>query len=516
MYKFSLLIFILLTTLAKGQLTCNISASNDTALCAGASFGLQVTGDLFDLRWEPSAGLNADDIPNPIGSINNSITYIVTNKFVTNNIITNGNFDDGSTGFNNDYVIDCPNSPYGPDIGTWKEGAPNDGQYCVIKPTNFSFALGGWKACSDHTGNGGNLMYVNGDITNNARIWCQTVTVDPNTDYQFSTWITSVYKGNPAKLAFSINGGVLGNPFTAQEETCNWSEFFEIWDSKLNTSAEICIVNQNTVSNGNDFALDDITFQKVCIDKDSINITVHPTPIIDLGIDQDICPGDSVELNSGHPKSHDHQWSTGEASNTIQVGKAGEIDLVLTDVNGCVGYDTVLFHPIDTPFAHLPADTTVCFYLTKALEIKSVDDARLYHWSTGESEKSILISEPGIYSVSLINTENCSSVDTVIIEEKCEATFLYTPNAFTPNGDGYNDTFYVKGENVYRFKIEIFNRWGEFLFETDNINTSWDGTYLGNEVSTGVYVYRLTYTGISPVNNKAQEIVKLGHINLIR
>lgn len=516
MYKFSLLICALISSIANAQLTCNIAASNDTAVCGGASFGVSVTGEIHELRWEPALGLSADDIPNPIVNINNSITYLVTNKRVTDNIITNGDFSNGSTGFDNDYVIDCPNTPYGPDVGTWMEGAPNDGQYCVVPPTSFAFALGGWKACSDHSGNGGNLMYVNGDITNNARIWCQTVPVDQNTDYQFSTWITSVYKGNPAKLAFSINGGLLGSPFTAEENTCNWDEFFEIWDSGINTSAEICIVNQNTVSNGNDFALDDITFQKVCIDKDSIEITVNPQPPINLGNDRDICPGDSVDIGTGYPNTNGHAWNTGSTNNSIKVGGSGEYQVQVIDNNGCIGYDTIVFNEIDTPFAHLPMDTTICFFLTKSFELRSQDEARIYDWSTGETAQSILISQPGTYVVEVINTANCSSSDTIQIEEECEATFLYTPNTFTPNDDSKNDEYFVKGENVYAFKIEIYNRWGQFLFESEDINSGWDGTYLGNQVATGVYVYKLMYTGVSSKTNKAQDIVKYGHINLLR
>ena len=507
---------MLLPSYAFAQLTCDIAVSNDTTICNSGSFGIEVTGDLYDVRWSPALGLSDDDIPNPIATINNSITYIVTNKLVTTNILNNGDFDAGSTGFTNDYVVDCPNNKYGPDIGTWKEGAPNDGQYCVVPATSFAFALGGWQSCADHTGNGGNLMYVNGDITKDAKIWCQTVNVTPNTDYQFSTWITSVYDGNPAQLAFSINGNVLGSPFTAIKNTCQWSEFFEIWDSNINTSAQICIVNQNTVSNGNDFALDDITFQKVCIATDSVEITVNPGLTVNLGADKSICPGDSVVVTSGFPSTETHLWNSGSTDNGITIDKSGRYTVSVLGDDGCVGRDTININDIDTPFANLPDSFTACFAIDKAVELRAQDTAANYIWSTGEINQSILISKPGAYIIDLSNTISCASSDTIIVSELCNASYLYLPNTFTPNNDGKNDIFYALGENLFEFNLKIYNRWGEFLFESTQISQGWDGRYLNHDVASGVYVYSLKYKGISPINNKEETVTKIGHINLIR
>ena len=69
---------------------------------------------------------------------------------------------------------------------------------------------------------------------------------------------------------------------------------------------------------------------------------------------------------------------------------------------------------------------------------------------------------------------------------------LYIPNSFTPNDDGMNDTFGIAGEAVKEFNMQIFNRWGQKVFESTNANTRWDGTYLGEKVPEGAYVYRVT------------------------
>ena len=73
---------------------------------------------------------------------------------------------------------------------------------------------------------------------------------------------------------------------------------------------------------------------------------------------------------------------------------------------------------------------------------------------------------------------------------------MYIPSAFTPNGDGLNDSFGAKAEGIKFFKMQIFNRIGELIFESDNIQTQWDGTYQGKKItSTDVYVYQVQAVG---------------------
>ncbi len=73
---------------------------------------------------------------------------------------------------------------------------------------------------------------------------------------------------------------------------------------------------------------------------------------------------------------------------------------------------------------------------------------------------------------------------------------IYIPSAFTPNGDGMNDTFGVKGEGIQDYRLLIYNRWGTVLFESTNAKTQWDGTFEGRPVETGTYVYLLFAKGV--------------------
>ena len=73
-----------------------------------------------------------------------------------------------------------------------------------------------------------------------------------------------------------------------------------------------------------------------------------------------------------------------------------------------------------------------------------------------------------------------------------KSTSLFMPTAFTPDSDGINDQFGAKEINVRDFHLEVFNRWGEKIFESTDINTHWDGTYQGSAAQQGSYVYNMT------------------------
>ena len=72
---------------------------------------------------------------------------------------------------------------------------------------------------------------------------------------------------------------------------------------------------------------------------------------------------------------------------------------------------------------------------------------------------------------------------------------LYIPNAFTPNGDGINETFAPKGDGIETFKMLIYNRWGELLFETQDLQKGWDGTFKGVLSQQDVYIYKVSARG---------------------
>jgi len=88
---------------------------------------------------------------------------------------------------------------------------------------------------------------------------------------------------------------------------------------------------------------------------------------------------------------------------------------------------------------------------------------------------------------------------------------LYIPNAFTPNGDGLNDSFGVSGANIYKFKMLVYNAWGELVFQTDNMNKRWDGKFKGEIMPNSVYLYEVT-----AFDYKGRAEFKNGNVTLLQ
>ena len=88
---------------------------------------------------------------------------------------------------------------------------------------------------------------------------------------------------------------------------------------------------------------------------------------------------------------------------------------------------------------------------------------------------------------------------------------LFIPSAFSPNGDGVNDTWKISYKGIKEANIKIFNRWGEKLFETNDVKNGWDGIFKGKQLDQGVYGYYMTFKC-----NNGQESFKKGNITLLR
>jgi len=101
------------------------------------------------------------------------------------------------------------------------------------------------------------------------------------------------------------------------------------------------------------------------------------------------------------------------------------------------------------------------------------------------------------YTVTFTDSNGCRNVGSVQVVVICKDANVFIPNTFSPNGDGSNDKFYIRGRGLDRVKsIRIFNRWGEVVFEQTNFPVNdplygWDGKYKGHEALPDVYVYQV-------------------------
>ena len=117
-----------------------------------------------------------------------------------------------------------------------------------------------------------------------------------------------------------------------------------------------------------------------------------------------------------------------------------------------------------------------------------------------------------IYRVVALRNQNnpIESVSNAVIVEKPYA--LYSPNAFSPDGDGINDLFKVSGQGMLDFQIEIYNRWGQMVYKSIDLSNGWDGTFKGKNLPTGTYVYKIKTSKFG----LEQILVKSGSVGLVR
>lgn len=301
-----------------------VNLGPDTTLCPGQTLSLNAaaTGPYSSYQWNNNS-------TSPLKIINAAGTYWVKVTTLGPNVITNGDFESGNTGFSTAYTVGTG--------GTWGL-VSNPSTYAIVNSPNA--AHNNFASCTDHTANPGTLMMVvNGSSTPNTNVWCQTVAVTPGTDYQFGAWAANALNDpNVAQLQFSINSVNIGPIFSTATTACTWQQFFQTWNAGLNSSANICINNQNTAGGGNDFLLDDITFRPVCTDYDTITVTYSTNPVVNLGTDQTICSIDSITLDAQNPGMN-YNWNTGATTQTITVNTAGTYSVTVTNAAGCSGSD---------------------------------------------------------------------------------------------------------------------------------------------------------------------------------
>lgn len=231
-----------------------------------------------------------------------------------------------------------------------------------------------------------------------------------------------------------------------------------------------------------------------CTDIDTINVLYFPMPVVNLG--PDTCTENSLILVADTNTSFIYSWSTAETTPSITVNSSGIYSVLVQSGVGspCFKSDTVDIDVIPHPVVNLGPDTTICAHWEIALYANQSPDSPdyIYQWiPSGASDNYLTFSPngvPGMYPVIVVKTGCTSVTDTVYIDGiLCEVT---VPNVITPNADGYNDYFVIVGlDNYPNTLLQIFNRWGNKIYESTNYQNDWDGE--GHH--DGVYYYVITF-----------------------
>jgi gliding motility-associated-like protein len=159
---------------------------------------------------------------------------------------------------------------------------------------------------------------------------------------------------------------------------------------------------------------------------------------------------------------------------------------------------------------YLGDEMSLCGQFTVTLD--AGNPGATYLWSTGATSQTIDVALAGEYWVQ-VNNNNCIQNDTISITGAPGEGIIFVPNTFTPNGNATNPTFMAYGDGIVKFQMRIFDRWGNLLYETTDINAGWDGRYKGKVVQVDSYVYVIEYQTTCA---GGKTIKKIGHVNVLR
>ncbi|MFO0479756.1 MAG: PKD domain-containing protein [Bacteroidota bacterium] len=260
---------------------------------------------------------------------------------------------------------------------------------------------------------------------------------------------------------------------------------------------------------------------------DAITIFMNPAPTVLANINGNLyCVPDEASFTDnstlGNPNDPITKWSwnfgdgsTSDLPNPTHIYKAPgtyTVTLTVTTDGGCVSSNSssaIIVNAYPYPKAaftvnstnlNLPYDPLIC--------TNQSTGAVIYRWDFGDGNTSNLVNPRynytsiGYYEVQLIATNQygCSDTADYVLNIKTEAEIVF-PNAFTPNGNGPSGGYYVSGSldndiffpytsGIVEYKLQIFNRWGELIFETTDVKQGWDGYYKNEPAQVGVYIWK--------------------------
>jgi gliding motility-associated-like protein len=196
--------------------------------------------------------------------------------------------------------------------------------------------------------------------------------------------------------------------------------------------------------------------------------------------------------------------------------------LQITDANGCINTGTIVIPIYPKPnaeFSFTPNKPTLYENEVELMDLTTNASVANWSWYVGgfilpNSAATIThrFEDIGNYMVTLLVRSDYGCLDTIskLIRVEDEYT-LYIPNAFTPNGDGINDTFQPKGSGFTKYELTIFDRWGQRLFVSNDVVNAWDGVYKGIVCKDDVYTYKIT---LLTIGGKSKELT--GTVTLLK
>ena len=477
-----------------------IIVSNSQTICSNDTIQLSAVG-AANFSWSPSVGLSCSLCPNPIANPQTTVTYTV----IGTNLSGCADTDHVTL-----TVIPAPNINAGPDITICKYG---QAQLHATGLPNLTWNPSSTLSCPNCSNPIATPLFTTPYVVSGVdNAGCN----DSDTVVVFVNPLPIISIGNDTvlcagkSLQLNASGAV----------TYIWSPPFFI--SCVNCPNPIIQPNDTTTytvigvdSNG-------------CKDTASIAINIIPKYPMSFGVDDSICIGDSVTLFAIGGTSY--LWSPAATLNNDTSSspiatplETSTYQVIITQGTCFTDTGNVTISVFPWPTVNAGPDQTIIAGNSINLFATSTNTIS-YVWEPSTTLSCATCQSPvanptetTTYIVTAYNELGCEAKDEVTIFLICDNGQLFLANTFTPNGDGHNDRFYPQGKGMLNIlQFSIYNRWGEKVFEANNIQPNndligWDGTYKGETLTPDVYVYvvkAVCYTG---------DIIEVkGDISLIR
>lgn len=409
---------------------------------------------------------------------------------------------------------------------------PNDGFYTITTATSGCFG-GSWHSvAADHTG-GGAFMLVNASY-NPGDFFTATVTnLCPNTTYEFAAWIMNVLR-NPAgikpDLTFTIEttSGAVLNQFntggiitTAEPQWDKYGFFFTTTTG--NASVVLRITNNAPGGNGNDLALDDITFRPCGPASTSV--------IQGGGILKDVCVYEqpvyvfNAAVSAGF-SSPVYQWQLSRDEGTSWQDIPGATSLQYTrtpSVEGTYQYRLTVAEAVNASLPNCRVASNILSIIVHARPLVKTEPERIlikgnsitlaatvsgesptYNWSPPTDLSDATILEPDaspaadiVYKLTAVSSFGCTNEGYVRVKV---VDGIFVPTAFTPNNDGKNDYWSIPYlDPQLGATVMLFNRYGQLVYKSTGVPIKWDGTIDGVAQPTGSYIYLIQFKKGGPM-----------------
>jgi gliding motility-associated-like protein len=255
-----------------------------------------------------------------------------------------------------------------------------------------------------------------------------------------------------------------------------------------------------------------VTSSKGCASIDSTIVKLATKPFINAGTDAEICEGTSIQLNgTGSNNITSYAWTPPEEvsdatiPNPIASPKETTLYILTVANNECKVSDSVLITVDKLPTANAGPDKVIIKGQSVTLNGAAGGTDVNYIWTpntniTGSESLTPVVNPTAnqMYALNVFSNKGCGfAIDSVLVKVYQQ---LYIPNAFTPNSDGINVTWFIETLQAYPgAEVKVFNRYGQMVFDNHGKDIWWDGKFKGVQLTSGAYVYIINLKNNTPV-----------------